>query len=143
MSPSISSDERRKRLSTWINAIDTKATYETALQGHHDGTCEWVVQLQDFKIWAAPEQTQGRLLWLYGPPGFGKTFISAWIIQHLSRESQKPVVYFFCVADNQPSRDPYYILRSWISQLLDQDPAVLPLMEEFSTTRPSKDVEGR
>ena len=139
LSPYVNDDERRKRFSTWINAVDTKATYETALQRRHDRTCEWVLQLDQFVGWASPQSTQAKLLWLHGPPGFGKTFISAWITQHLIKNSQQPVVSFFCVADNQPSRDPYAILRSWISQLLDQCSAVLPLVASFFAFRPSKD----
>ena len=139
LNPYINDDERRKRFSTWINAIDTKATYETALQRRHDGTCEWVLQLDQFVEWVSPQSAQAKLLWLHGPPGFGKTFISAWITQFLMKKSQQPVVYFFCVADNQLSRDPYAILRSWMSQLLDQYSAVLPLVGAFFASRPSKD----
>jgi DNA replication protein DnaC len=119
MNPHISNEERRRRLSAWINAIDTKTTYETALQHHHDGTCDWALQLEELQTWASPQPAQGKLLWIHGPPGFGKTFMSAWITQHLIKESQGPVSYFFCVADNQPTRDPYSILRSWLSQLLE------------------------
>jgi ankyrin repeat protein len=139
MNPHISNEERRRRLSAWINAIDTKTTYETALQRHHDGTCEWALQLEELQTWASPQPAQGKLLWIHGPPGFGKTFMSAWITQHLIKESQGPVSYFFCVADNQPTRDPYSILRSWLSQLLEQDQAVLPLIEATFATRTSKD----
>ena len=139
MNPYINDDERRKRFSTWINAIHTKATYETALQRHHDGTCECVLRIDQFIEWVSPVLAQAKLLWLHGPPGFGKTFISAWITQNLIEKSKQPVVYFFCVADNQLTRDPYAILRSWISQLLDQSPAVLPLVGAFFAARPSKD----
>lgn len=65
--------------------------------------------------------------------------MSAWIIKHLIEKQQGPVAYFFCVADNQPTRDPYSILRSWLSQLLTQDDRVPALMEAYLATRTSKD----
>jgi ankyrin repeat protein len=139
LEPHISNEDRRKRLSAWINAVDTKKTYETALQYHHDGTCEWALRLEELQTWASPQPAQGKLLWIHGPPGFGKTFMSAWIIQHLIKESRGPVSYFFCVAADQLTRDPYSILRSWLSQLLDQDKAILPLMDALFATRTSKD----
>jgi ankyrin repeat protein len=128
-------EERRKRISAWINGIDTKNTYETALQYHHSGTCEWALSLPEFCAWDTGESPGPRLLWIYGPAGFGKTFISAWIIQHLQKKKKAPVSYFFCVADNQLTRDPYSILRSWLTQLLEQDEGILPAMDDVYRLR--------
>lgn len=139
MNPHIPIEERRKRLSSNINAIDNKNTYETALQRHHDGTCEWALRLEQLQAWTSSQPEKGKLFWIHGPPGFGKTFVSAWIIRHLVEKMQWPVAYFFCVADNQPTRDPYAILRSWLSQLLMQDERIPTLMEAHLAMRTSKD----
>ncbi|KAK3291787.1 ankyrin repeat and SOCS box protein 7 [Chaetomium fimeti] len=131
-------EERCKRLSAWINGIDTKNTYETALQYHHDGTCEWVLELDQFRAWEsgdAGDPSDSRLLWIHGPAGFGKTFISAWAIRHLQLENKAPLSYFFCVADNQLTRDPYAILRSWLAQILEQDPSVVSAMDTVYQAR--------
>ncbi|KAF7940154.1 uncharacterized protein EAE98_000281 [Botrytis deweyae] len=109
------------------------------LQNRHEGTCEWVLKLEDFEAWATPQIPQGKLLWLHGPPGFGKTFMSARIIEHLVERDQGPVAYFFCVAENQQTRDPYYILKSWLSQLLEQDETMISLMEAVLANRTGKD----
>jgi ankyrin repeat protein len=138
-SPRMADDERRRHLSAWINGIDTKNTYETALQYHHHGTCEWVLQLEELQAWESPQPSQGKFLWIHGPPGFGKTFMSAWLIRHLKEKIQGPLSYFFCVADNEATRGPYSILRSWLSQLLDQAESVLPLMDSIFAKRTSKD----
>ncbi len=130
-----SGEERRKRFSSWINGIDTKNTYETALQYHHSGTCEWALKLDEFCAWEAAEPPEARLLWIHGPAGFGKTFISAWIIRHLEKKKQAPLCYFFCVADNQLTRDPYAALRSWLTQMLEQDESVLASMESVYKAR--------
>lgn len=139
MNPRISVEERRRRLCATINAIDNKDTYETALQSHHDGTCGWAIQLEQLQAWASSQPDKGKLFWVHGAPGFGKTFMSAWIIKYLIEEKQGLVAYFFCVADNQPTQDPYSILRSWLSQLLMQDDRVPALMDAYFARRTSKD----
>ena len=139
MNPRISVEERRRRLCATINAIDNRDTYETALQSHHDGTCGWAIQLEQLQAWASSQPDKGKLFWVHGPPGFGKTFMSAWIIKYLIEEKQGLVAYFFCVADNQPTRDPYSILRSWLSQLLMKDDRVPALMDAYFATRTSRD----
>ncbi|KAM0259059.1 hypothetical protein ACHAQJ_003560 [Trichoderma viride] len=131
----VKNEERRKRISAWINGIDTKNTYETALQYHHSGTCEWALELPEFCAWDTVENLGPRLLWIHGPAGFGKTFLSAWIVQHLQQKKQAPISYFFCVADNQLTRDPCSILRSWLTQLLEQDEAILPAMDDVYRMR--------
>ncbi|RYP46525.1 hypothetical protein DL768_007272 [Monosporascus sp. mg162] len=122
-----SNEEIRKRLSAWINGIDTKNTYETALQYHHSGTCEWVIQLPEYHAWISGENPGPRLMWIHGPAGFGKTFLSAWIIRHLEQQKQAPLSYFFCVADNKLTRDPYAILQSWLTQMAQQDEGIMLL----------------
>lgn len=77
------------------------------------------------------------MLWIHRPAGFGKTFLLAWIIQHLKEKKDQPEPsYFFCVADNQLTRDPFAILRSWLVQQLDQlDEAVLSPVERVHKSR--------
>lgn len=63
----VSSEERRRKLATWICGTDTRNTYETALQYHHSGTCEWVMRLPEFLRWESAEGNDPRLFWLHGP----------------------------------------------------------------------------
>ena len=137
----VSMEERRKRISARLNAIDSKTTYEAALQNHHEGTCEWVLQSEQLRSWTSSEPQKGKLLWIHGPPGFGKTFLSAWIIKYLTETMKGPVSHFFCVADNAITRDPYAILRSWLSQLLAQNESVPVVMDAFFATRSSRDQD--
>ncbi|KAF2729772.1 hypothetical protein EJ04DRAFT_580377 [Polyplosphaeria fusca] len=129
-----STEARRNRLVTLINGIDTRNNYESALQYHHDGTCDWALRLQEFHDWKSQAATGNSLLWIHGPAGFGKTFMSVWIVLYLKQSMQIALAYFFCVADNQATRDPYAILRSWLVQILEQDDAVVRLMSSLFTT---------
>ncbi|KAI1421122.1 ankyrin repeat and SOCS box protein 7 [Xylaria sp. FL1777] len=113
-------EDRQLQLAAWINGVDTRNTYENALKYRHD------------------DSTKAKLFWLHGPPGFGKTIASAWIIQDLNRAESKSTALFFCVAENRLTQDPYAILRAWIAQLLDQDVKVVELIESAFAQRAAK-----
>lgn len=134
MNSSISIAERRARLSARINGVHTQETLETALSCHHIGTCDWALQLDVFREWEADDAVWSKLLWMHGPPGFGKTVLSAWVIQHLRSICDDPVPYFFCVADNERTREPYAALRSWLMQILEKD-ATIDVMERVISGR--------
>lgn len=128
--------ERRARLCGQINGIHTQDTLEAALSYHHEGTCTWALELDAFKQWKADDSKLTKLLWIHGPPGFGKTITSAWLVQYLKGTCQDSLSYFFCVADNERTRDPYAILRSWLVQILENDVEVtLDIMERTFTGR--------
>lgn len=123
------SEERRKRLSAWIGGEVSNKTYESACSNRHEGTCEWAANLSQIQAFHSTEPTHPHVLWIYAPPGFGKTVLSAWIINHLREQKTSPLSFFFCVADDQLTRDPYTILRSWLVQLLHQNGHIADAMD--------------
>ncbi|KAI0394039.1 ankyrin repeat and SOCS box protein 7 [Xylariaceae sp. FL0594] len=131
-------EERRLKLAAWINGVDTRNTYENALKYRHEGTCEWVLQLDEMQAWRSEEPQVAKLFWLHGPPGFGKTVTSAWTVHELKKTNPDTTAYFFCVAESRLTQDPYAILRSWLAQLLDQDTKVLSIMESAFAQRTTK-----
>lgn len=138
MSPERLADEQRRHLLDWLRAPDVHSTYETILQYHHAGTCDWAIRLEELQAWTSPQRDAGRCLWIHGPAGFGKTFISAWIVRYLIKEHQGPLAHFFCSADEEILRSPYSILRSWLAQMLVQDQRAFSLIDSYSKTRTSK-----
>jgi ankyrin repeat protein len=132
-------EDRRLQLAAWVNGVDTRNTYENALKYRHDGTCEWILQLKELKTWRTKDSSKAKLFWLHGPPGFGKTIASAWTIQDFNRTEPNSTAFFFCVAENRLTQDPYAILRAWIAQLLDQDVKVVTLIESAFAQRVNKD----
>jgi predicted ATPase len=127
-SPHASNEDKQNPLATWVNGIVTGETYSTVIKSRKKGTSDWALELSEFQAWASDESTGPRLLWMHGPPGFGKTFMSGWIIHYLKEKKQTPLAFFFCVADTQATRDPYAILRSWLTQMLGQDERILAAM---------------
>ncbi|KAI1739257.1 ankyrin repeat and SOCS box protein 7 [Xylaria scruposa] len=132
-------EDRRLQLAAWVNGVDTRNIYENALKYRHDGTCEWILQLKELKTWRSKDSPKAKLFWLHGPPGFGKTIASAWTIQDLNRTEPNSTAFFFCVAENRLTQDPYAILRGWVAQLLNQDVKVATLIESAFAQRVAKD----
>jgi nucleoside-triphosphatase THEP1 len=71
-----------------------------------------------------------KILWIHGPPGFGKTVLCASIVEHLQNENPARVAHFFCVSDNKAKRQPFAIVRSWVAQMVRQNQEALEAAEE-------------
>lgn len=107
------------------NAIITAKGKRTAR------TCEWIISTEGYKTWEnTPEP---GLLWISGPPGKGKTFISIFLTQLLEAKAVSSgctLIYFFC--DNKVStrNTAVNILRSLMYQLIQRHERLLSLLME-------------
>ena len=92
------------------------------------GTCEWILQRDEYHAWST---AQSGLLWVSGPPGKGKTFISVFLSQVL--EVSKPdalVISFFC-SNQIPSRNTATnVLRGLMTQLIQKHNQLISYVEE-------------
>ncbi|KUJ17699.1 uncharacterized protein LY89DRAFT_733531 [Mollisia scopiformis] len=79
------------------------------------GTCEWILDRKELLAWIHKDDSQ--LFWVYGPPGCGKSFLYAKILQYIDAALAMPYVYFlFCGADGERVTVAS-LLRSWTFQL--------------------------
>ena len=106
----------------WIAAVFTKEDYERALAARVEATCDWILKRPELLTWVTSIDTRvmSRILWVYGPAGFGKSIICARLIHYLQNELHKLVAFFFCSFTDDLKRQPHSILRSWIAQLIIQ-----------------------
>ena len=137
--------ERRRLLHVWLEAVSTAETFQKAQMVRHEKTCNWIFDRPEFQDWASTPNATARpkMLWIHSGPGFGKTVLCAKIIGHMI-ENNVPLVYFFCVADEETKRQPYAILRSWIDQLIhDNDDASNIVYDIYKSieTRPPTPAE--
>ncbi|GAW23063.1 hypothetical protein ANO14919_126130 [Xylariales sp. No.14919] len=54
-------------------------------------TCRWITEGPEFRRWRSEE----HVLWIFGMPGSGKSFISHYLYEHLVDEGQVPLHFFF------------------------------------------------
>jgi Cdc6-like AAA superfamily ATPase len=121
-----------ERLLAWLNAIFTDEDWEKARNSRTLGTCRWILERATFRDWATSVTATNamRILWIHGPPGFGKTVLSASIVEHLQNENPAQVAHFFCVSDHEAKRQPLAIIRSWVAQMVRQNGEALEAAEE-------------
>ncbi|KAL2809829.1 hypothetical protein BJX63DRAFT_340078 [Aspergillus granulosus] len=121
----------RQHILRWIDAVYTDGSYELALETRLQGTCRWIFNNSVFQQWLTPDSITAKLLWLRAGPGYGKTILSASIIEYiqcLPESHTAPLVpFFFCSADDTFTRDPAAILRSWVAQLVSQNDEALEI----------------
>ncbi|KAG5754474.1 hypothetical protein H9Q72_008627 [Fusarium xylarioides] len=113
--------ESRRQVLAWLSSYPPHERYHDSLQKKLPDTCEWILGRAAFIRWLARGPTNPNLLWVNGPAGFGKTILSAHLVNHLSSTSSAPVAHFFFSSDHASREDPFLALRSWINQIISQN----------------------
>ena len=102
-----------------LNTTDI-AGYESTLGRQADGTLQWVLKNPQYKAWA--NSTGGKVLWVTGYPGCGKTILSLYMKRYLldNLAPSALLCYFFCDNKVETQRDESFVLRSLIFQIASQ-----------------------
>ncbi len=85
------------------------------------GTGAWLERESFFKAWMSREAV---ILWIFGGPGSGKSFLTTRLIQRLkqtNRAEEDPVAYFFVKENNVSLRDANILLKTLAWQIANQD----------------------
>ncbi|KAF4958405.1 hypothetical protein FSARC_11022, partial [Fusarium sarcochroum] len=123
--------EVRRDVFSWLGKSPPSDRYEDSISKRVDGTCDWIFERPTFISWLMKgNPSKPSVLWINGPAGFGKTFLCAHIVQHLSTILATPVAYFFFTSDNESRENPYLALRSWISQVAAHHDAAFECVRE-------------
>lgn len=77
--------DTREELDTWLCASFTHLTYNDSIQKRLFDTCGWIMDRDAFRDWEGSRFLYGcaKVLWIHRPADYGKTVLSASIIQHL------------------------------------------------------------
>ena len=79
------------------------------------GTCGWLLHEPQIQSWMETRQ-ESCVTWFSGPPGSGKSTLSAYLITHL-RNSDVACQYFFFKFDDPSKRSVSFFLRSMAYQV--------------------------
>jgi hypothetical protein len=82
-------------------------------------TCLWLLGVPQFQAWIQDQSKAPAVLWIYGPPGVGKSVLSSFIINHLQQHSYICQYYYFRHVDTRKMRF-NRLLRSLAYQLAIQ-----------------------
>jgi NACHT domain len=109
-------------------------------------TCQWLLDEPKFKDWLTEPRP---FLWLSGPAGFGKSFLTSKVVEFLKEKVGKDqqgggndalLVYFFCRATDATQRSLKNGMWAMIGQLADQDKEyakeIGPLLKSTRTNSP-------
>lgn len=105
----------------WLSPPDPSLNYQKALKQRQADTGLWFLESDEYAQWKMDPLS---FLWLYGIPGCGKTVLSSTILQSILQYSAdnpgKAVTYFYFDFNDAQKQLPELMIRSLISQLLQQ-----------------------
>ena len=119
------------KVTDWLRPLPLDDVYEHLLSTLSPGSCEWILQKNQFTSWMDRDSNSetNPLLWITGPAGYGKTRIATRVIQTLL--PSKKIAYFYCDAQDGNKRSVTNILRNWSWQLIRQDKSSLSEITEI------------
>ncbi|EWZ85340.1 hypothetical protein FOWG_11842 [Fusarium oxysporum f. sp. lycopersici MN25] len=115
---------------------DDKARIEQTNGGLLKDSYVWILESPEFNTWR-DESEAGRLLWIRGDPGKGKTMLLSGLINELQpltrldgAQNSNTISYFFCQATNSGLNNYTAILKGLIYLLAIQHPTVVSHLDD-------------
>ncbi|KAF7365665.1 HET-domain-containing protein [Mycena venus] len=119
--------ELEAKLEKWLNAPDPKEKQLSSYNTRNRSPCSWFFQDTRFIYW---QNTPGKLLWIQGPSGTGKTIISSMIIHQLIEDrassngiDSTAIAYFYFDFTDSAKQSVEKLVHSLVLQLSHQSPA--------------------
>jgi len=112
-------DQLQQDVRRWLSAPDPWTNHNIARKAHHRGTSTWFTQGDVFKQWKGT----GRLLWIHGLPGSGKTVLSSSIIEEIHdmcRMGLATISIFYFDFRDRGKQEVRHLLSSILIQLCGQ-----------------------
>ncbi|CAG7979961.1 unnamed protein product [Penicillium nalgiovense] len=124
-------------------AFPEMLTRRDGIQRRHANTCQWILELEEYKSWMNSSQA---LLWIKGKPGAGKSTLVEFIYNELKGPRGMglgtQLEFFFTARGTKLQRTPLGMLRSLLNQLFLYDTTVRPLVRAAYNIRHEKFAGG-
>ncbi|KAJ5440439.1 hypothetical protein N7491_002845 [Penicillium cf. griseofulvum] len=107
----------------WLSTVDAAECHHSARAKHEQGTGEWLLESEDFRLWLTGTR---EIMWLYGIPGAGKTVHCSTIIEHVQRicknheQSVSLCIYYYFDFKDRKRQTFDGFIRSAIAQVCQQ-----------------------
>ncbi|KAL8832406.1 MAG: hypothetical protein Q9191_000278 [Dirinaria sp. TL-2023a] len=141
----VAAQQKRHDSDAWLDAIKDDDPYERLVNALLNETCAWIRSHPSYISWEFQDSDDGiaKLLWIHGGAGFGKTVLTASLIQHFRETSGVPLAYCFSANHAKSVHELDGIVRTWITQLIWKDNTILDLANRMrlkqNTRRASRD----
>ncbi|KAF5250393.1 hypothetical protein FANTH_4426 [Fusarium anthophilum] len=107
-----------------LNKTRIEATKGSLLKDSY----KWVLEHKSFRQWQ--DDREGRLLWIKGDPGKGKTMLLCGIIDELKQQPENSLSYFFCEAAEPDLNNATAVLRGLIYILVNTQQSLISHVQE-------------
>ncbi|KAL6812524.1 ankyrin repeat-containing domain protein [Trichoderma sp. SZMC 28015] len=112
-------DKVLKKLQIWLlGDLLTDDRYNESVNIRFERTCSWIFDCTEVKKWLSESSPSLKLLWIYGPQGFGKTVLCAEMIRYIQKQRKENVAYYFFPSNLEVTKDPFMAMRSWIYHII-------------------------
>ena len=132
-------NEKFRKIVSWLDPVDMRTVLEALGKERFRATCEWILENRTFGDWISsrPSGDHPPILWIHARPGAGKTFLAAHCAELLLEIGT--VAYFFCDTKVQKRRTAISVCRTWVHQLLYDNPQLAREVEEvfYKSTVPT------
>jgi Cdc6-like AAA superfamily ATPase len=125
-------------LMRWTCSVDYHVQHQDFIARHQTGTGQWLLQDTKFQGW---DQSKDGTLFCPGIPGAGKTIMAALVIDRLLRSqhvAKDPVTFIYCNYKRQSEQSAKHMLSSILRQIIDIQPGVPKLVQDFYTSHTTK-----
>lgn len=103
----------------WLSPVDCAGDVAREAVARTPGTGTWLFNHEKFQMWRGK---QSNILWIFGPPGSGKTVLSTSAIEHLQQYSSEnnPLVYFLADKLDDQKRSYIALVATFLALILAQ-----------------------
>ncbi|PPJ51362.1 hypothetical protein CBER1_10061 [Cercospora berteroae] len=127
--------QNQKRIMDFLAPVSPDLAHDEACsvwEGTHSGT--WFVDI--LQPWLDTSGSKRSILALYGSSGAGKTTVISKAVEHVrTKPKRTKLCYFYCMFNDEASRDVRNILGSWLVQLAAHKPSILDPFDEVESGR--------
>jgi hypothetical protein len=113
-----------------LKLIDQSSQLEKRKLMREKGTCDWLLDVDEFKDWRAGNGKQ--VLWMSGKGNMGKSFLVSSVIERLEETREQDdvfVQYFFCKNGDNDAQKSERILAQILCRLYSSCPPSLDIMD--------------
>lgn len=93
--------KERDSIRKWLDSPARDQYIEDCSSKRAPQTCEWIFETTAYKHWCSSNfaASDPKVLWIHGPPGFGKTFIAARIFTSIEESGVTDAVAVFWTSE--------------------------------------------